>query len=106
MDRVEQTAVAWLYEKNGNRSLQEKRQEWNVGRGWTETPLYVNHTAAIAATCACRASMAAMRDAIRHAEAWLTAALECQHWHWDGDQREAATEARDNALAALGQGDG
>ena len=38
--------VAWLYEKNfANRtmpfsSLQRERQEWNVARGWTETPLY------------------------------------------------------------------
>ncbi len=32
--------VAWLYEKNGRRSLQDKRQPWNVDRGWAEIALY------------------------------------------------------------------
>lgn len=31
--------LGWLYEKNGKRSLQDKQQPWNVGRGWAETPL-------------------------------------------------------------------
>lgn len=42
-----------------------------------------------------------LAECLHGAELWLTAALECKDWHWDGDQFEAATECRDRARAAL-----
>jgi Lar family restriction alleviation protein len=40
-------------------------------------------------------------EALREAECWLTAALECKTWHWDPDQRVAATDAQRRARQAL-----
>lgn len=48
----------------------------------------------------------ALYDALVETESWLTAALECETWVWDGDQHHAATIARGNARRALAQARG
>jgi len=39
--------------------------------------------------------------ALEQAEIWLTAALGCKEWPWDGDQWDAATGSRDYALEII-----
>jgi hypothetical protein len=46
---------------------------------------------------------ARLREALSECNVWLTAAIECKDWVWDGDQKEAAIFARDQARAALGE---
>jgi hypothetical protein len=46
---------------------------------------------------------ARLREALSECNVWVTAAIECKDWTWDGDQKEAAIFARDQARAALGE---
>lgn len=57
-------------------------------------------------------ALAAERDALQArvaelerlaglADSWITAALECEDWHWDADQKEAATHTRDELRATM-----
>ena len=49
---------------------------------------------ALAAAPGLLASLRAMVD-------WTNAALNCKDWHWDGDQRQAAEQERDVAMAVI-----
>ncbi len=44
-----------------------------------------------------------LRAALAECNVWVTAAIECKDWMWDGAQKEAAIFARDQARAALGE---
>ena len=44
-----------------------------------------------------------LREALAECNFWVNAAIECKNWMWDGDQKEAAIFARDQARAALGE---
>ncbi|NLS27968.1 hypothetical protein S2M10_29700 [Sphingomonas sp. S2M10] len=63
--------VAWLYEKNGRRSLQIERQPWNTapGRDWTETPLYAarHRTEAVKPLVEALENKGALAEAIHNA---------------------------------------
>jgi len=50
-----------------------------------------------------KAENARLREALAECNVWVTAAIECKDWMWDGDQKEAAIFARDQARAALGE---
>lgn len=43
----------------------------------------------------------ALRECLVRVSDWLTAALDCPRFLWDGDQHDAATHARDEAAVAL-----
>jgi len=44
-----------------------------------------------------------LREALAECNVWVTSAIECGEWVWDGDQKEAAIFARDQAREELGE---
>lgn len=74
--------------------------------GYVKTVARITHSpfADIEQHCANARLMAASPDlltALISAEYWLTAALNCETWLWDGDQRECATADRDACRASI-----
>jgi hypothetical protein len=45
---------------------------------------------------------ARLREVLSECNIWLTAAIECKAWTWDGGQKEAAIFARDQARKEIG----
>jgi hypothetical protein len=90
-------ALAKLYKKRRDRKAERD---------------YLEKTALQAAQCHGRETLRAdglqaenarLRGLLSECNIWLTAAIECKDWMWDGDQKEAAIFARDQARAALGE---
>jgi hypothetical protein len=52
---------------------------------------------------ALRAENDRLREVLAECNIWVTAAIECKDWMWDGAQKEAAIFARDQARAELGE---
>lgn len=70
-----------------------------IGRDWSNCP--TDHEEIMRSrvdwetrTTAAEAALAEARKVARHLDCWLAAALECEKWVWNGDQRSFAELAR------------
>jgi hypothetical protein len=70
---------------------------------YAATGLTLNAEAAAKIGQMIQAENARLREALAECNVWVTAAIECKDWMWDGAQKEAAIFARDQASAALGE---
>lgn len=43
----------------------------------------------------------ALCEALEQLDTWLTGCIDCEAFHWDGDQWQSAVWSRDNARAVL-----
>ena len=86
--------------ENRDREIEQLTKRLTDGKSLIETASQV-----MGDNAKLRADLAEAKRVMEPMELWLTAALECNNWHWDSDQKAYATESRDAGRAFLKKGE-